>query len=117
MDNLELPRIVHLYVAKNIGEDQIGIGYEIVRFKVEEGFSLRWNRSELEPTDLQLESIYTTWKANYDAQEYARNRLEEYPSIDELTIALWEGVVEERMSAVTDLEIKRQAVKAKYPKE
>ena len=52
----------------------------------------------------------------YDAQAYARNRQTEYPSINELTVALWEGVVEERMQAVTQLEIKRQAVKAKYPK-
>ena len=51
----------------------------------------------------------------YD-NDYARKRLAEYPSIEELTVALWEGVVEERMAAVTQLEIKRQAVKAKYPK-
>ena len=48
--------------------------------------------------------------------DYARKRLAEYPSIEELTVALWEGVVEERMAAVTSLEGKRQAVKAKYPK-
>jgi hypothetical protein len=51
----------------------------------------------------------------YD-NDYARKRLEEYPSVDELVVALWEGVVEERMQAVTQVEIKRQAVKAKYPK-
>jgi hypothetical protein len=51
----------------------------------------------------------------YD-NDYARKRSAEYPSIDELTVALWEGVVEERMQAVTQVEIKRQAVKAKYPK-
>ena len=51
----------------------------------------------------------------YD-NDYARNRQEEYPSIDELVVALWEGVVEERMAAVTSLEGKRQAVKTKYPK-
>tara|TARA_Y100000310_G_scaffold257822_1_gene266000 strand:- start:192 stop:503 length:312 start_codon:yes stop_codon:yes gene_type:complete len=51
----------------------------------------------------------------YD-NDYARKRLAEYPSIDELVVALWEGVVEERMAAVTSLEGKRQAVKAKYPK-
>ena len=51
----------------------------------------------------------------YD-NDYARKRKEEYPSIDELVVALWEGVVEERMAAVTSLEGKRQAVKAKYPK-
>ena len=47
---------------------------------------------------------------------YDEKRKAEYPSIDELTVALWEGVVEERMAAVTSLEGKRQAVKAKYPK-
>ena len=52
----------------------------------------------------------------YDAQEYARKRKAEYPSVDELIVALWEGVVEERMAAVTSLEGKRQAVKTKYPK-
>jgi hypothetical protein len=51
----------------------------------------------------------------YD-NDYARKRLEEYPSVDELVVALWEGVVEERMASVTQLEIKRQAVKAKHPK-
>tara|TARA_R100000656_G_scaffold16219_1_gene15428 strand:- start:44 stop:340 length:297 start_codon:yes stop_codon:yes gene_type:complete len=56
------------------------------------------------------------FQAEYDSQEYARKRSAEYPSIDELIVALWEGVVEERMAAVTSLEGKRQAVKAKYPK-
>jgi hypothetical protein len=55
-------------------------------------------------------------QAEHDAQEYARNRQAEYPSIDELIVALWEGVVEERMASVTALEGLRQAVKDKYPK-
>jgi len=37
-------------------------------------------------------------------------------SVDELIVALWEGVVEERMASVTALEANRQAVKTKYPK-
>ena len=48
--------------------------------------------------------------------DHARKRKAEYPSVDELIVALWEGVVEERMAAVTKLEAKRQAVKLKYPK-
>ena len=51
-----------------------------------------------------------------DTRTYDEKRKAEYPSIENLTVALWEGVVEERMVAVTQLEIKRQAVKAKYPK-
>jgi len=51
-----------------------------------------------------------------DTRPYDEKRKAEYPSIDELVVALWEGVVEERMAAVTRLEGERQAVKTKYPK-
>ena len=54
-------------------------------------------------------------KAAHDA-DHTWKRKAEYPSVDELVVALWEGVVEERMAAVTKLEGKRQAVKTKYPK-
>ena len=67
------------------------------------------------PTQEWLEAELKSQQDAYD-NDYARNRKEEYPSIDELVVALWEGVVEERMAAVTSLEGKRQAVKAKYPK-
>ena len=55
-------------------------------------------------------------QAENDSQAYARNRQAEYPSLDDLIVALWEGVVEERMASVTALEGLRQAVKDKYPK-
>ena len=54
-------------------------------------------------------------KAAHDA-DHTWKRKAEYPSVDELVVALWEGVVEERMASVTSLEGKRQAVKTKYPK-
>ena len=50
------------------------------------------------------------------ATQYKRDRAAEYPSIEALVVALWEGVVEERMAAVTALETIRQQVKARYPK-
>ena len=55
-------------------------------------------------------------QAEQDATQYQRDRQAEYPTLDELVVALWEGVVEERMASVTALEAVRQAVKAKYPK-
>lgn len=55
-------------------------------------------------------------QAEYDAQAYARNRQAEYPSMDELVVALWEAVIEERMASSIDLQGKRTAVKDKYPK-
>ena len=55
-------------------------------------------------------------EAEHAATQYQRDRAAEYPSIEALVVALWEGVVEERMAAVTQLETLRQAVKTKYPK-
>ena len=52
----------------------------------------------------------TTLEAEWIAQEYARNRQAEYPTIAELTVALYDT---DDKSAV---EAKRAAVKAKYPK-
>ena len=49
-------------------------------------------------------------KAEYDALQYQRDRASEYPSLLELTVALYDT---DDKSAV---EAKRAAVKAKYPK-
>jgi len=68
------------------------------------------------PTQEFLESELQRQQAEFDAQEYARNRQAEYPSINELIVALWENVVEERAASVIELESLRQAVKARYPK-
>ena len=103
-------------------------GLEQLGFTPEVDFSLQddsdgngvyiaqWNSASPQPSEAEIETAHAEWQAEYDAQEYARNRQAEYPSIDELIVALWEGVVEERMASVTALEGLRQAVKAKYPK-
>jgi hypothetical protein len=76
---------------------------------------IAWDGPDPQPTQEELETAWTQIQTTYD-NDYARKRLAEYPSIDSLVIALWEGVVEERMAAVTSLEGKRQAVKTKHPK-
>ena len=80
------------------------------------GEDITWHDGN--PNSITLEQITAKQQEVKDAydNDYARKRLAEYPSIEELTVALWEGVVEERMAAITSLEGKRQAVKAKYPK-
>ena len=80
------------------------------------GVQLIWKSAQPQPTEAEIETANAEWQAEHDAQEYARNRQAEYPSINELIVALWENVVEERASAVVSLEAKRQAVKTKYPK-
>ena len=52
----------------------------------------------------------TTLEAEWIAQEYARNRQAEYPTIAELTVALYDT------DDKADIEAKRAAVKLKYPK-
>jgi len=59
---------------------------------------------------------FTPRSAPEDIATYSEKRQVEYPSINDLIVALWENVVEERASAVISLEADRQAVKTKYPK-
>ena len=101
-------------------------GLEKLGFTPEFDFSLQddgqgayikeWKSASLQPTESEIEAAHAEWEAEYAATQYQRDRAAEYPSIEELVVALWEGVVEERMAAVTKLETLRQAVKAKYPK-
>ena len=102
-------------------------GLERLGFVLEVDFILRddgdgvtyisdWSSSSPQPSEADIEIAHAEWQAEYDSQAYARNRQAEYPSINDLIVALWENVVEERASAVISLEAVRQAVKAKYPK-
>jgi len=77
------------------------------------GEKMEWLSDQPQPSESEIAEGQAAW----DSLAYSRKRKEEYPSIDELVVALWEGVVEERMAAVTKLEGQRQAVKAKYPKD
>ena len=49
------------------------------------------------------------------ADNYKQYRQSAYPSIDDITVALWEKTVEDRTAAADAVEILRQAVKTKYP--
>ena len=62
------------------------------------------------PTSEEIDAEVIRLKAEYDALEYSRNREEEFPSIQDLVVALYDT---DDKSAV---EAKRAAVKAKYPK-
>jgi len=75
-----------------------------------------WLSAFPQPSVDDIEAAHAEWQTEHDSQEYSRNRQAEYPSLDELVVALWEGVVEERMASVTALEVLRQGVKTKYPK-
>ena len=68
------------------------------------------DKSKDKPTEKSLTDALAKQQSDWDAQEYARNRQAEYPSLLELTVALYDT---DDKSAV---EAKRAAVKLKYPK-
>ncbi len=79
-----------------VGEDDNGIGIVGVPDNLPS-----WEEVQAEITRLQTE---------YDSKEYSRKRKEEYPSIEECVHAILDDELEA-------LQIKRQIVKDKYPKE
>ena len=74
------------------------------------------NEQVIEIDQAAYEAEVARLQAEHATTQYQRDRAAEYPSIEALVVALWEGVVEERMAAVTALEAIRQQVKARYPK-
>ncbi len=75
-----------------------------------------WNSASPQPSVDDIEAAHAEWQAEQDATQYQRDRQAEYPPIDEIVVALWEAVIEERMASSVDLQGKRTAVKEKYPK-
>jgi len=69
-----------------------------------------WTSSQPQPSESELQTASDEWQSEYDAQDYARKRAMEYPSIDELVVALYDT---EDKGAIDE---KRAAIKAKYPK-
>lgn len=67
-----------------------------------------------------LYSQFQSWQSEHDKEmadtEYQRLRQAEYPGYFELLVALWEKDMENRPEAADALEVKRQEIKAKYPK-
>ena len=68
-----------------------------------------WLSSSDRPTTADIEAAHAVWQAGYDAKEYARKRLAEYPSIEECVHAILDD-------DLVSLQEKRAAVKARYPK-
>jgi hypothetical protein len=68
-----------------------------------------WFSDKPKPNEVEIASAHAEWEAAYNATQYQRDRKEEYPSIEECVHAMLDdGLVE--------LQEKRAAIKAKYPK-
>jgi len=75
-----------------------------------EGFTIHKANGVAEPTWVKLQEQLAEMQAEYDSKQYQRDRKSEYPTIEECVHAILDGELD-------DLQIKRQAVKEKYPKE
>ena len=71
--------------------------------------NLIWEDERPKPSRSELQTEIDKLQAELDAQEYARNRKLDYPSIEECLHAILDD-------DLTALQAKRQAVKDKYPK-
>ena len=101
----------------SIEKNEIGyLSEAIISLDSDAQFSVRgsdlskidWKTTPIARSDIDEEVVRL--KALWITQEYARNREAEYPSVQELTVALYDT---DDKSAV---EAKRAAVKLKYPK-
>ena len=74
---------------------------------------LDWHdKKQTEPTKAEIDAEVIRLKAEYDAQEYARNRQTEYPTIEECVHA----ILDNDNNELDTLQAKRAEIKLKYPK-
>jgi hypothetical protein len=71
---------------------------------------ITWLKGTTPISNADILSKQIELEAEYDAQEYARLRKKEYPTIEELVVALYD--TDDKAA----IEAKRAEVKAKYPK-
>ena len=72
---------------------------------------IEWHNETPEISRADIEAKMTELQAEYDAEEWKRNRQAEYPTHEECIHALLDGG-----DTLTELQAKRTATKNKYPK-
>ena len=73
--------------------------------------TIEWHNGTTPIPKADIEAKMNELQAEYDAEEWKRNRQAEYPTHDDCIHALLDGG-----NTLTELQEKRQAVKNKYPK-
>jgi len=73
--------------------------------------TIEWHNGTPEISKADIEAKMTELQAEYDAEEWKRNRQAEYPTHEECIHALLDGG-----DTLTELQAKRTATKNKYPK-
>jgi hypothetical protein len=77
--------------------------------------SFIYHAGQTPPSESAIDAKLAELQAAHDAQTYARNRAAEYPSIQDVTVALAEKT-EGDSTMWDEITAKRAAIKTKYPK-
>jgi len=72
---------------------------------------ITWNNETTPIPKADIEAKMVEVQAEYDAEEWKRNRQSEYPTLQDCIHALLDGG-----DTLTELQAKRTATKTKYPK-
>ena len=76
------------------------------------GKQIVWNDTRQQPTEAEIQAKIAELQAQYDANQYQRDRQPEYPSIqDQLDMQYWD-----RVNGTNNWQEAIQAVKTKHPK-
>ena len=78
--------------------------------EVDDSETITWTNGTTPISVEDIEAKKVVLQAEYDAQEYARKREAEYPSVQDLVVALYD--TEDK----TAIDEKRAEIKLKYPK-
>ena len=73
---------------------------------------LHWHDSRPEPTEAEIKTQTDLLQAEYDSQEYARNRVAEYPSQGDQN----DMIYKDNLNGTTTHKDAVEAVKTKWPK-
>ena len=69
-----------------------------------------YHNNQVPPSEAEVNAKLKELQAEYEASQYQRDRLAEYPSIQELVVALYDA------DDKAEIDKKRAEIKKKYPK-
>ena len=108
MTNLSIK--IKIYLDREVDFDKDVILQDDMVDGVSNPYIKEWNVEEAQPTEAQLNALESQADELKTANQVISNRKAEYPTIEELVVALYDT---DDKSAI---EAKRAEVKAKYPK-
>ena len=82
------------------------------KWSISDGVINWMDETQTQPTEDEIQAEITRLQAEYDSQEYARNRAKEYPPIEDYL----DGVVKGDQAQIDKYIADCLAVKEKYPK-